>query len=595
MSVTIRLLGKPCIESDAASGRPVRGHKAWGLLAYLLLSDRPPARQRLASLLFSDAADPLAALRWNLAELRRSLGSEVSIGGDPVRLVLPAASSVDVLELTTGRWSVLAPLPGELLEYVRFDGCPGFDTWMLVSQRRFAALIEGILVDRVHAALASGSLTEAIDGAGRLVEMNPLDEKHQALLVQCLADNGDHRAADAQLAAATKLFRSELGVELSESLRASAARLDGTDHASGTASVQAKIDAGRAAITAGAIDAAVLCLRSAVVDAEASRDQSLLARALTTFGASLLRVGTNYGDAEPALRRGLATAEAIADRHSAIVANRELGFLNIQAGYRIEGDRHLAIAAELAVGDDSQLASIQGIQGMSLSDKGRYAQAVEILEASIERAQRCSRHRKVAWSLAMLGRVHLVCGEFAVAAEALDEARRIARLERWSAFLPWPETLGAEVDLALGHATAARNALTHAHALAEHVNDTGLQAFAGRGLALVARHEGDRVEALARVEAARLHAFRGSRTYVWIQAEVAALRTELLAERPKVDDSLEEWMELAARAGLAESASRAYLKAAQLGRPGAYAAAVALASDIDNQLLHEQIAAAADE
>ena len=594
MSVSIRLLGRPCIESDAA-GRPVRGHKAWGLLAYLLLSDRPPARQRLASLLFSAAADPLAALRWNLAELRRSLGSETSIGGDPVRLVLPAASSVDVLELTTGKWSVLAPLPGELLEYVRFDGCPGFDTWMLVSRRRFAALIEGILVDRVHAALASGSLTEAIDGAGRLVEMNPLDEKHQALLVQCLADSGDHRAADAQLAAATKLFRSELGVELSESLRASAARLDGTDYASGKASVQAKIDAGRAAIAAGAIDAAVLCLRSAVVDAEASRDQSLLARALTTFGASLLRVGTNYGDAEPALRRGLATAEAIADRHSAIVANRELGFLNIQAGYRVEGDRHLAIAAELAVGDDSQLASIQAIQGMSLSDKGQYAQAVEILEASIERAQRCSRHRKVAWALAMLGRVHLVCGEFAVAAEALDEARRIARLERWSAFLPWPETLGAEVDLALGHATAARNAVAHAHALAEHVNDTGLQAFAGRGLALVARHEGDRVEALARVEAARLHAFRGSRTYVWIQAEVAALRTELLAERPKVDDSLEEWMELTARAGLAESASRAYLKAAQLGRPGAYAAAVALASDIDNQLLHEQIAAAADE
>ena len=594
MSVSIRLLGRPCIESDAA-GRPVRGHKAWGLLAYLLLSDRPPARQRLASLLFSAAADPLAALRWNLAELRRSLGSETSIGGDPVRLVLPAASSVDVLELTTGKWSVLAPPPGELLEYVRFDGCPGFDTWMLVSRRRFAALIEGILVDRVHAALASGSLTEAIDGAGRLVEMNPLDEKHQALLVQCLADSGDHRAADAQLAAATKLFRSELGVELSESLRASAARLDGTDYASGKASVQAKIDAGRAAIAAGAIDAAVLCLRSAVVDAEASRDQSLLARALTTFGASLLRVGTNYGDAEPALRRGLATAEAIADRHSAIVANRELGFLNIQAGYRVEGDRHLAIAAELAVGDDSQLASIQAIQGMSLSDKGQYAQAVEILEASIERAQRCSRHRKVAWALAMLGRVHLVCGEFAVAAEALDEARRIARLERWSAFLPWPETLGAEVDLALGHATAARNAVAHAHALAEHVNDTGLQAFAGRGLALVARHEGDRVEALARVEAARLHAFRGSRTYVWIQAEVAALRTELLAERPKVDDSLEEWMELTARAGLAESASRAYLKAAQLGRPGAYAAAVALASDIDNQLLHEQIAAAADE
>ena len=59
------------------AGVPVdapRGHKAWGLLAYLLRSRVPPSRERLATLLFPEADDPLGALRWTLSEVRRRLG-----------------------------------------------------------------------------------------------------------------------------------------------------------------------------------------------------------------------------------------------------------------------------------------------------------------------------------------------------------------------------------------------------------------------------------------------------------------------------------------------------------------------------------------
>ena len=53
--------------------RPHRsGHKAWALLAYVLLCRGLPSRQRLAELFFSETDDPLGSLRWNLAELRRS-------------------------------------------------------------------------------------------------------------------------------------------------------------------------------------------------------------------------------------------------------------------------------------------------------------------------------------------------------------------------------------------------------------------------------------------------------------------------------------------------------------------------------------------
>lgn len=93
MSLVIRLLGKPRIERDGAPVPTPRGRKTWGLLAYLLLSERPPSRSRVASLLFGEAADPLGALRWTLADLRRTLGAADAAAGDPLELRLPAGTT----------------------------------------------------------------------------------------------------------------------------------------------------------------------------------------------------------------------------------------------------------------------------------------------------------------------------------------------------------------------------------------------------------------------------------------------------------------------------------------------------------------------
>jgi DNA-binding SARP family transcriptional activator len=58
----ICLLGPP-----HAKAAHVRGNKAWAITAYLALSGGSISRERLMSLLFEDADDPAAALRWNLA------------------------------------------------------------------------------------------------------------------------------------------------------------------------------------------------------------------------------------------------------------------------------------------------------------------------------------------------------------------------------------------------------------------------------------------------------------------------------------------------------------------------------------------------
>ncbi|HYX80735.1 MAG TPA: SARP family transcriptional regulator, partial [Actinomycetota bacterium] len=96
MSLSIRLLGAPSISIDGAQPPP-RGKKVWGLLAYLVLSGRPTTREQLAGLLFADADDPLGALRWNLAEVRRLLGRSEILTGDPLVLELPPDAFVDIL------------------------------------------------------------------------------------------------------------------------------------------------------------------------------------------------------------------------------------------------------------------------------------------------------------------------------------------------------------------------------------------------------------------------------------------------------------------------------------------------------------------
>ena len=83
-TLVVQLLGRPRIDVDGAPGYRYRSRKSWALLAFLLLGERPPTRSQLASLLFAEADDPLGALRWCLAEIRRALGPAVVLDGDPV-------------------------------------------------------------------------------------------------------------------------------------------------------------------------------------------------------------------------------------------------------------------------------------------------------------------------------------------------------------------------------------------------------------------------------------------------------------------------------------------------------------------------------
>ncbi|MEV6986388.1 BTAD domain-containing putative transcriptional regulator [Sphaerisporangium sp. NPDC051017] len=274
--LTIRLLGPPAIFRDGRPVRPPRGRKAWALLSYLLLAERPPSRKRLAELLFGDANDPLGALRWTLAELRRAFGLPDMLNGDPLVTTLDEDVVVDVRRLTDKHTApaALLGLGGELLEGVSLASSPEFESWLLVERHRVSATLEARLRHAAVALLAAGLPREAIAYASRAVACNPLDEGNHELLVRTLAAAGNRTAALRQITVCQDILRRELGIEVSAALREMATAIPGSPRGlplGGRAAASAQLEAGSAAIVAGAVDVGLQSPRLPVASGTLSR------------------------------------------------------------------------------------------------------------------------------------------------------------------------------------------------------------------------------------------------------------------------------------------------------------------------------------
>ncbi|WP_053204437.1 BTAD domain-containing putative transcriptional regulator [Jiangella muralis] len=590
---TIRLLGPPAIERDGRPVRAPRGRKAWVLLAYVLLADRPPSRQRLAELFFADAEDPLGALRWTLAELRRALGRSDVLTGDPIALGGLPDDAVDV-RLLSDELGDPAPLLGaghELLEGVHVASCPEAESWLAVERHRVSALVESRLRQTAVALLAGGRAADAVPYAARAVELNPLEEGNHELLVRSLAMAGDRTAAQLQVAAGRDVLMRELGVEASVALtEAASAASDSprTPALSGRAAALSQLDAGRAAIVAGAVDPGIQSLRRAVAEAARCRDPRLQARTLTALGGALVHA-VRGRDEEGALvlHEALRSAAAAGDRATAVTANRELGYVEVQAGRRAAARGWLSRAQELAE-TDAELAAILGVRGQNASDEGDYPASFTYLNDSIERARTAGDDRQEAWSLSILARAHLLRDERHQAAVAADRSLRIVHEQRWLAFLPWPQALRAEVHLRNGEVAAAADAFEQSWVLGCQVGDPCWEGFAARGLGLVSAGRGDRLAAAEWLTEATVRCNRTTDRYHWMQGHV--LDTAIDAALERGDDDLARPLvtslgTLAARDGMRELVVRAQLHRHRLGDGGALATARVLAADVDNPVL----------
>ncbi|MCW2759708.1 MAG: putative AfsR-family transcriptional regulator, partial [Nocardioidaceae bacterium] len=291
--LTIQLLGRPRVLRAGRETYRFRSRKSWALLAYLVLTEHPPTRSRLAALLFAEADDPLRALRWNLAEIRRGLGDRGTLDGDPLVLRLADDTRVDADVLAHGSWADAVDLPGlgaDLLDGLAVRDAAGFESWLLSERRRVAAASEAILHEAALGSLSRGELDAARELAVRAAAMSPLDENHQALLIRLYRLAGDDRAAEDQFTAFARLLDAELGVLPGVAVRAAMHERRRRPRAavSDDASIAAVVESGSAAVAAGAVDAGVQALRTAVDLADRAASQRLRVDARLVLAEALV-------------------------------------------------------------------------------------------------------------------------------------------------------------------------------------------------------------------------------------------------------------------------------------------------------------------
>jgi DNA-binding SARP family transcriptional activator len=591
MEGTIRLLGRPSIEYDGVPVRAPRGRKSWALLAFLLLAERPPTRKRLAEMLFADAEDPLGALRWTLAELRRALGVREALSGDPVMVSLADVMTVDVLQvLDAADPARLLEVEGELLEGLELEACPDFGSWLLIERQRVASAVEARLREAAVGLVAAGRASDAIPYASKAVAANPLEQGNHELLVRSLAVSGDRPAALRQVAVCEDMLRRELGIEASSALRQASAvdRGPSLGVVGSRATALSAFEAGRAAVAAGVVESGLECLRRAVSEAARCGDTELQGRALVALGGALVHAIRGH-DEEGAitLQEAILVAERAGDRASVVSAYRELGFVEVQAGRRATAETWLAKAAGLAAGD-AENAAILGVRGMNSSDLGDYPTALRHLSESAELAAQCGDPRQEAWSLSILGRAHLLRGDYSQAGAAVVQSLDLVRQQRWVAFMPWPQALQAELDLYGGRVGTAAEGFEQAWALGCQVNDPCWEGVAARGLGLLAAERGDYQGVVHWLDQAARRASREPDRYQWVHAYVldTAVRTALdQGDHDRARPLAAQLAALAARCDMRELVVRANLHLGRLGDPQATKSARLMAADIDNPSL----------
>ncbi|OUM41285.1 BTAD domain-containing putative transcriptional regulator [Arthrobacter sedimenti] len=587
--ITVQLLGPPSIAQATEGDRQPRGRKAWGLLAYLLLQPAPTPRNQLAAMLFPDAHDPLGALRWYLADLRRVLGPEAFVGGDPLMLRLPPGSRVDAGMGGVPRSAV--PLSAELLSGLDYSDYPAFDAWLTVERHRLRHFVETLMYEGGLAALASGDTSTAIRLGTQAVELDPLNADFHALLVRALVGSGDRAGARNKAARCKAIFEEQLGEGLPAEVQQALAAPDiqaGALPATAVV-VTSYLESAEACLSAGATSTALGHLRVAGGLAERTGDCTLQAQSLLALAGALIHGAGGRGtEVSNLLHRVLSLA---GDGNPAILSSayRELGFLAVQRGFPASGRVWLAKANAAAQDLPDERARALGVAGMLATDTADYPGARAALAESVRLSVELPRPRQEAFARAMLGRVHLLTGDGDRAAVELDSSLRIIAAEHWTAFRPFVESLRSEVYLAADDAQMAEEMADHATALAESVADRCFMDAAAHAKAqvLLARGEND---------AARVWITRGVQPDPWYRwfrgrnldlACTAALTGDLYRARVLAA----ELGELSSRYGHDELTIRAYSARAVLGDEAVLSTIALLARRIDNPLLTEYLAA----
>ncbi len=590
-TLVVQLLGRPRIEVDGEPGYRYRSRKSWALLAYLLLAERPPTRSQLSSLLFAEADDPLGALRWSLAEIRRALGPATVLDGDPVRIELPVGTTVDVDVLVRGHWSAAVQLPGlgdDLLDGLAIAHAGAFESWLLSERRRLAAATESILHEAALGLLARGDLGPARELAVRAAVMSPLDENHQALLIRLYRLAGDDDAAQRQYDAWASVAARELGAPPGAPVLLAMREGPRVAREGEAASIRAVTEAGSAAVSAGALVAGVATFENAVRLADRGGADSDRIRARLVLAEALIHT---LGGLDEAGLATLTEAERIAvangDRDAITEVRAEVGYVDFLRARYDRAERSLSqVLAEDATSPSVRAKALTYL-GSVASDRAEYPRATSLLLAAVSASREVAEPRREAFGLSMLGRVSLLRGDLEEAIETLTAAGDIGERDHWLSFLPWPQAMLGQAWLSMGDLDAAARTLEQSFARACQIGDPCWEGISARGLALLAEARGEVDRAFAELLDARARTNRLADPYVWLDVHILDALCEMGRRHghPLTATWADAMLDRASRTGMRELTVRAMLHQAASGIQRDAGAAALLAGDIDNPVL----------
>lgn len=354
------------------------------------------------------------------------------------------------------------------------------------------------------------------------------------------------------------------------------------------ASIAARLEAAVAAQDAGASEPAIASLRTAVAEADDLGDRELQGRVLLALGSALVHsVRGRDGEGAEILHQATVLAEKMGALGLAAHAQRELGYVETLRGRYECSERWLRQAASLAANDPAEAAWAHAVQGIGLTDVGRYREALDELGSALRLGRESDDRAVQAWAGTFIGRCHLLRRELPAARDALEEALRLARQLRWTSFIPLPEALLADVDLADERIDSAAVAYEHAYELSLQLGDPCWEGIAARGIGLVADRRGNTDAAMTWVAQARTRCVRLPDAWLWVEAYCLDALCTLGVEHRSKDTA--RWTNdleaLAARTGMREMVARAYGHRARLGDRAAGDAARVLAAEVDNPAL----------
>ena len=345
-------------------------------------------------------------------------------------------------------------------------------------------------------------------------------------------------------------------------------------------------------MAAGAMETGADAFRTAVRLADSTGDAQLRVSSRLVLAEALIHSLRGLDE------EGMATLQsaddialARADRGAVAEARAEHGYVDMLRARYDRAEVWLTQALHFADGAPLVAAKATAYLGVVRSDQAHYPAARELLERGAVLARTAGDLRRAAFSLAMLGRLHLLRGELGPAATHLHAALELCEREHWLSYAPWPQALLGEVELARGDLTAASALLEQAFARACQLRDPCWEGMAARGLGLLAEARGETAQAFDVLADAHRRSSRLADSYVWLDAYILDARCTLgrRHDHPHTDRWTSALERLASRTGMREMTVRASAHRAALDGAGTAGRAALLAADIDNPRLAQLV------